>query len=142
MPITLTVPEGVFNAVAEAKVFAELTGALLEIEGLQENAFMVPNVVGTLNVLPRERIFAGGVAGDAAFVELKLPAVALASPEAKRRFIERATQIVSRVSGGRLVQERVWVNVVYAADGAWGIGGRGYDNAALGGAIQAAALAR
>ena len=139
MPITLTVPEGVFDGDAEAKVFAELTQALLAIEGLQDNAFMVPNVVGTLNVLPRHRIFSGGSAAQAAFVELKLPAVALASSEAKQRFIERATQIVARASGGRLAPERVWVNVVYAADGAWGIGGRGYDNAALGGAIQAAA---
>ena len=142
MPITLTVPEGVFDAAAEAKVFAELTDTLLDIEGLQDNAFMVPNVVGTLNVLPRNRIFSGGAAAEAAFVELKLPAVALASPDAKRRFIESATQIVARASGGRIVPERVWVNVVYAADGAWGIGGRGYDNAALGGAIQAAAPAR
>ncbi|RDU99497.1 Tautomerase enzyme [Trinickia dinghuensis] len=142
MPITLTVPEGVFNSDAEAKVFSELTNALLEIEGLQDNAFMVPNVVGTLNVLPRNRIFSGGAAAAAAFVELKLPAVALASSEAKRRFIEQATEIVARESSGKLVQERIWVNVVYAEDGAWGIGGRGYDNAALGNAIQAAARSR
>lgn len=139
MPITLTVPEGVFNADTEARVFAELTDALLEIEGLRDNSFMVPNVVGTLNVLPRNRIFSGGVAADAAFVELKLPAVALASSDAKRRFIERATQVVSNASSGRLAPERIWVNVVYAEDGAWGIGGRAYDNAALGAAIQAAA---
>lgn len=139
MPITLTVPEGYFNPETEAKVFAALTDALLGIEGLRDNAFMVPNVVGTLNVLPRNRIFSGGRAAAAAFVELKLPAVALASREAKRRFIEQATDIVSRESGGEIVKERVWVNVVYAEDGAWGIGGRGYDNAALGEAIQAAA---
>jgi phenylpyruvate tautomerase PptA (4-oxalocrotonate tautomerase family) len=139
MPITLTVPEGVFDSNAEAKVFAALTRALLDIEGLQDNTFMVPNVVGTLNVLPRNRIFAGGAAAAAAFVELKLPSVALASPEAKRRFIEQATAIVARASGGQLAPERIWVNVVYAEDGAWGIGGRGYDNAALGDAIRAAA---
>ncbi|WP_206951988.1 tautomerase family protein [Trinickia acidisoli] len=141
MPITLTVPEGVFNSEAEAKVFAELTHALLDIEGLQDNAFMIPNVVGTLNVLPRNRIFSGGRAAAAAFVELKLPAVALASPDAKRSFIARATEIVARASSGKLAPEHVWVNVVYAEDGAWGIGGRGYDNAALGDAIRAAAHA-
>ncbi|WP_116135986.1 tautomerase family protein [Trinickia diaoshuihuensis] len=142
MPITLTVPENILDPAAEAKVFAELTDALLDIEGLQDNAFMVPNVVGTLHTLPRNRIFSGGAAALAAFVELKLPAVALASPDSKRRFVERATRIVAQASGGRIVPERVWVNVVYAADGAWGIGGQAYDNAALGGAIQAAALAR
>ena len=139
VPITLTVPEGVFDADAQAKVFAELTDALLNIEGLQDNAFMTPNVVGTLNVLPRNRIFSGGVAAPVAFVELKLPAVALATPEAKRRFVEQATDIVTRASAGELVRERVWANVVYAEDGAWGIGGRAYDNVALGDAIRAAA---
>jgi phenylpyruvate tautomerase PptA (4-oxalocrotonate tautomerase family) len=139
MPITLTLPEGVFDSHAETKVFAELTRALLDIEGLQGNAFMVPNVVGTVNVLPANRTFAAGEPAAAAFVELKLPSVALASPEAKRRFIEQATEIVSHESGGKLARERIWVNVVYAEDGAWGIGGRGYDNAALGDAIRAAA---
>lgn len=100
---------------------------------------MRPNVVGTFNVLPRNRIFAGGVAAPAAFIELKLPAVALATPEAKRRFVEQATDIVTRASGGQLARERVWVNVVYAEDGAWGISGRAFDNAALGSAVMAAA---
>lgn len=139
MPITLTVPEGIFNSDDEAKVFSELTDALLRIEGLQDNAFMVPNVVGTLNILPRNRIFAGGAPAAAAFVELKLPAVALASPEKKQHFVERATEILARAAGGKLVRERIWVNVVYAEDGAWGIGGRAYDNGALGQAIGAAA---
>ncbi|PMS23785.1 Tautomerase enzyme [Trinickia dabaoshanensis] len=142
MPITLTVPEDVLDRETEAKVFAQLTDTLLDIEGLRDNAFMVPNVVGTLHTLPRNRIFSGGAAALAAFVELKLPAVALASSDSKRRFIERATQIVARASGGQIPPERVWVNVVYAADGAWGIAGQAYDNAALGDAIGAAAIAR
>jgi phenylpyruvate tautomerase PptA (4-oxalocrotonate tautomerase family) len=140
MPITLTVPEGLFNPEAEARVFAALTDALLEVERLDGNAFMVPNVIGTLNVVPRSRVFAGGKAGDAVFVELKLPGVALATPDAKQCFIERATGIVEQAANGRLPRERIWVNVVYAADGAWGIAGRGYANADLVDAIQAAAV--
>lgn len=139
MPITLTVAEGLLAPAAEARVFAALTEALLEIEQLEGNAFMEPNVVGTLNVVPPGRVFAGGKAGAAAFVELKLPAVALATPEAKQRFVERATEVVERVAEGRLARDRIWVNVVYAADGAWGIAGRAYDNAGLAGAIGAAA---
>jgi phenylpyruvate tautomerase PptA (4-oxalocrotonate tautomerase family) len=139
MPITVTVTEGLLAPEAESRVFAELTDALLEIEQLHDNAFMTPNVIGTMNVVPPGRIYTGGKPGAAAFVELKLPGVALAAPEAKRRFIERATGVVERAALGRLPRERIWVNVVYAADGAWGIGGRGYDNAALVEAIQAAA---
>ncbi|MBN3729723.1 Tautomerase enzyme [Burkholderia sp. Tr-20390] len=139
MPITLTVSEGVFTPDDEGAVFAELTDALLDVEGLTGNAFLAPNVVGTLNVLPRHRTFVHGRAEPAAFVELKLPAVALAAPERQREFVERATAIVLRWAGGRLTAAQVWVNVVHAVDGGWSIAGRRYDNAALVDSIQRAA---
>jgi phenylpyruvate tautomerase PptA (4-oxalocrotonate tautomerase family) len=138
MPITLTLPEGLLSRDAEAHVFAELTDTLLDIEQLDGNAFMEPNVIGTVNVVPGERIYTGGKPGAAAFVELKLPGVALATPEAKRRFIERATEVVERAAAGKLARDRIWVNVVYAADGAWGIGGRSYANTELVDAIRTA----
>lgn len=139
MPITLTVSEGVFTQEDEGPVFAELTDALLDVEGLTGNAFLAPNVIGTLNVLPRDRTFVHGRAEAAAFVELKLPAVALAAPDTQRQFVERATEIVLRRAGGRLSPTQVWVNVVHAVDGGWGIAGRRYDNASLVDAIQGAA---
>jgi hypothetical protein len=140
MPITLTVSEGVFTQEDEGPVFAELTEALLEVEGLTGNAFLAPNVIGTLTVLPRDRTFVQGRAEPAAFVELKLPAVALAASDKQRQFVERATEIVLRRAGGRLTPTQVWVNVVHAVDGGWGIAGRRYDNAALVDAIQNAAV--
>ncbi|KWE59454.1 hypothetical protein [Burkholderia sp. MSMB2157WGS] len=141
MPITLTVSEGVFTQEDEGLVFAELTDALLDVEGLTGNAFLAPNVIGTLNVLPRERIFVQGRAQPAAFVELKLPAVALAAPDKQRLFVERATGIVLHRARGRLTPAQVWVNVVHAVDGGWGIAGRRYDNASLVDSIQGAAAA-
>lgn len=142
MPITLTVSEGVFTREDEGRVFAELTDALLEVEGLTGNAFLAPNVIGTLNVLPRDRTFVQGRAEPAAFVELKLPAVALAAADKQRQFVERATEIVLQRAGGRLTPPQVWVNVVHAVDGGWGIAGRRYDNAALVDSIQRAAAAQ
>jgi phenylpyruvate tautomerase PptA (4-oxalocrotonate tautomerase family) len=139
MPITLTVPEGLLSAEAEADVFAELTRALLGVAQLSGNAFMTPNVVGSLNVLPRQHIFAGGRSAPAAFVELKLPGIALATAEAKQAFIEAATTAVERAAEGRLLREHIWTNIVYAAEGSWGIGGLAYDHAELAGAIQNAA---
>ncbi len=139
MPITLTVPEGLLSADAEVQVFGELTRALLEVSQLQGNAFMTPNVVGTLNVLPTSRIFAAGKPAAAAFIELKLPGIALASKESKQAFIEAATDAMERIAGGKLPRERIWTNIVYAAEDAWGIAGRSYGSADLIGAIQAAA---
>jgi phenylpyruvate tautomerase PptA (4-oxalocrotonate tautomerase family) len=139
MPITLTVPEGLLSAEAEANVFAELTRALLGVAQLTGNAFMTPNVVGSLNVLPKSHVFAGGQSAPAAFVELKLPGIALATPDAKQAFIEAATTAVERAAEGRLQRDHIWTNIVYAAEGSWGIGGMAYDHAQLVGAIEHAA---
>ncbi|MEW6640176.1 MAG: Tautomerase enzyme [Pseudomonadota bacterium] len=140
MPITLTVSEGLLPAEAEAEVFAALSDALLNVAGLRGNTFMTPNVVGSINVLPKQHLFAGGKAGPAAFIELKLPGIALATDEARQAFIAQATDIVERAAAGKLPRERIWTNVVYAADGAWGIGGKAYSNDDLIGAVQRAAV--
>ena len=139
MPITLTIPEGLLSPAAQAEAFAGLTEAVLEIAGLSGNAFMTANVVGSINVLPKDHILAAGKPIEAAFVELKLPEIALATSEAKRAFIEKATDVVERAAGGQLKREYIWSNIVYAPEGAWGIAGRSYDNADLVEAISASA---
>ncbi|AYG66278.1 MULTISPECIES: Tautomerase enzyme [unclassified Rhizobium] len=141
MPITLTVPEGLLSPEAQAEVFAGLTDAILEVSGLTGNTFMAANIVGSINVLPKEHVLAGGKPVAAAFVELKLPEIALATPDAKRIFIARATDVVEKAGGGRLKREHIWSNIVYAPEGAWGIAGRSYDNAGLVEAISGAASA-
>lgn len=137
MPITLTLPAGVLSESAERQAFAELTQALLQAAGLAGNRFMTPNVVGTINTLPARHIFSGGQPTLGAFVELKLPGIALADAESKAGFTRAAAEIVERASGGRIPKGRVWTNIVYAADGSWGIGGRAYSNAELGSAAAA-----
>lgn len=142
MPITLTMPEGLLSSEEQTRAFDELTDALLEISDLTGNAFMARNVIGSINVLPREHVRAAGKRIAAAFVELKLPEIALATPEAKKAFIEKATDIVEKAAGGRLKREHIWSNIVYAPDGAWGIAGRSYSNADLIGAITGASAQR
>jgi len=135
MPITLTLPEGLLSPAAQAEAFAGLTDALLDVSGLNENRFMMANIVGSIHTLPSGHVLAGGKPVDAAFVELKLPEVALATPEAKRAFIERATDVVEKAAGGKIRREHIWSNIVYAPEGAWGIAGRSYAPADLGKAI-------
>ncbi|MBM7048301.1 MULTISPECIES: tautomerase family protein [Rhizobium] len=140
MPITLTVPEGLLSPEAQAQAFAGLTDAVLDVADLTGNVFMTANVIGTINVLPAEHVLAAGKPVAAAFIELKLPEIALATLEAKRAFIERATDIVEEAAEGRIKREHIWSNIVYAPDGAWGIAGHSYSNANLVGAIQNAAV--
>jgi len=141
MPITLTVPEGPLSPEAQAQAFAGLTDAILDVAGLSGNAFMTANVIGTINVLPKEHVLAAGKPVAAAFVELKLPEIALATAEAKQAFIEKATDVVEQAAKGLLKREHIWSNIVYAPEGAWGISGHSYSNADLVGAIQGAATA-
>ncbi|MGG6893947.1 tautomerase family protein [Rhizobium sp. BR 315] len=139
MPITLTVSEGLLSSQAQAQAFAGLTDAVLDVAGLTGNTFMTANVIGTINVLPANHVLAAGKPVAAAFVELKLPEIALATTEAKRAFIEKATEVVERAAEGRIKREHIWSNIVYAPEGAWGIAGQSYSNADLVEAIQNAA---
>lgn len=95
MPITLTIPEGLLSSEAQARAFAGLTDAVLDVAGLTGNAFMTENVIGSINVLPANHVLAAGKPIAAAFVELKLPEIALATEEAKRAFIERRQPMLS-----------------------------------------------
>ncbi|MBB6484903.1 tautomerase family protein [Rhizobium lusitanum] len=140
MPITLTIPEGLLSSEAQARAFARLTDAVLDVAGLTGNAFMTANVIGSINVLPAGHVLAAGKPIAAAFVELKLPEIALATAEAKRDFIEKATDVIEQAAGGRIKREHIWSNIVYAPEGAWGIAGQSYSNADLVGAIQNSAL--
>ncbi|MDK4701147.1 Tautomerase enzyme [Rhizobium sp. CNPSo 4062] len=139
MPITLTVSEGLLSSEAQAQAFAGLTDAVLDVAGLAGNEFMTANVIGSINVLPAAHVLAGGKPVAAAFIELKLPEIALATAEAKRAFIARATDVVEQAAEGRIKREHIWSNIVYAPEGAWGIAGQSYSNADLVAAIASAA---
>ncbi|TAU60984.1 Tautomerase enzyme (plasmid) [Rhizobium ruizarguesonis] len=141
MPITLAVPEGLLSQRAQAQAFAGLTEAVLDAAGLTGNDFMTANIIGTINVLPREHVLAAGEPVAAAFVELKLPEMALVSAEAKQCFFEKAADVIEQAAEGRLKREHIWSNIVYAPEGAWGIAGRSYNNADLVGAIRGAVAA-
>ncbi|MBI2253806.1 MAG: Tautomerase enzyme [Proteobacteria bacterium] len=139
MPITLTLPEGLLSPEEQAEAFAGLTEAVLEVAGLTGNAFMKANIIGSINVLPKEQVLAGAKPVAAVFVELKLPEIALATSAAKKAFIEKAADVVEKIGAGRLKRENIWSNIVYAPEGAWGIAGRSYGNSDLVKAIESAA---
>ena len=141
MPITLYVTEGVLSESAEGEVFAELTSDFLKHHNLNGNSFLTPNVIGEINVIPRGKSFAGGKTADIAIVELKVPSFALASTEQKQGFVADATAAVVRASQGRISRDRVWVNMVYAVDGLWGIDGQAYANSDLLDSVSRAAAA-
>ena len=131
MPLTLTLTEGVLPKGQEAVAFARLSEAMLKWHGLTGNAAITPNIVGSINVVPKEHTFSGSKEASVVFVEWKVPAFAFNSREIQSGYIAEATDIIHSMSGEKQPKERIWVNVVHAVDGAWGIGGVALTNAQL-----------
>ena len=141
MPIQIIVPEGVLTADAEAEAFKKLTDLLLRLHGLSGNKFMTPNVIGEVTVVPKGRTFSGGKPTDIAVFELKVPSFVLPTQELKDAWIGEGTDIIEQATKGRIKREHIYASVSYAVEGAWGIGGTAYSNAALGSAVTGAAAA-
>lgn len=136
MPITIQATEGVIPASAEQKLFADVTDTFLKLHNLAGNKFITPNVIGEVNVIEKGRSFAGGKPDDIVIIELKVPSFVLASLEQKQAFVAQTTDLVVKASGGRQPKNRIYVNMVYAVDGLWGIAGKTYTNAELGEAVS------
>jgi hypothetical protein len=135
MPLTLTLTEGVLPKGQEKVAFARLSDAMLKWHGLTDNKVMTPNVVGSINLLPGEQTFSGSKETPVAFIEWKVPSFAFTTREVQLGYVEEATNIIHEMSGGKQPKEHIWVNVVHAVDGAWGIGGVAMTNGQLGEAI-------
>jgi hypothetical protein len=141
MPIQVIVPEGALTPAAQAETFRKLTDLLLRLHGLSDNRFMRPNVIGEVTVVPSGRTFSGGEATDIAVFELKVPSFVLPTQELKDAWISEGTAIIEAAAAGRIKREHIFANVTHAVEGAWGIGGIAYNNAALGSAVAAEAAA-
>lgn len=136
MPLTLTLSEGVLPIGTEKQAFARLCDAMLKWHGLTGNTVMTPNVVGTIQVIPKKLTFSGSKEASIVFIEWKVPSFAFNAPEIQQGYFAEATDIIHEMSGKKLPKSNIWINVVHAVDGAWGIGGQAMTNAQLGEAIS------
>ena len=136
MPLTLTLTENALPKGAEITTYKKLCEAMLNAHGLQGNKALTPNVVGSIHIIPREHVFAGLEESNVAFIEWKVPSFAFADREVQKAYIAEANKIVQDASQGKLPKEHIWVNVVHAVDGAWGIAGEALTNEELGAAIS------
>jgi len=135
MPLTLTVTEGVLPHGEEKVAFRRLGEAMLRWHALTGNKFMTSAVIGSIHVLPIDATYAGLQESPVVFVEWKVPPIAFTQREIQLGYVEEATNIIHELSGGRHPRDKIWVNVVHAVDGAWGIAGRAMTSAQLGDAI-------
>jgi hypothetical protein len=93
MPLTFTLTEGVLPKGSEKAAFQKLCEAMLSWHGLQGSQVMTPNVVGSIELFPREHIFSRMAESEVAFVEWKVPSFAFATREIQQGYIAEATQL-------------------------------------------------
>ncbi|APV50961.1 4-oxalocrotonate tautomerase [Betaproteobacteria bacterium GR16-43] len=135
MPLTLIVTEGVIPKDREADTMARLSETMLKLHGLTGNKAMTPNVIGSIQVVPKGSTFAGLKPTAVAIVEWKVPAFAFTDREIQKAYVAEATEIVHEASGRRHSKDFIWVNVTHAVDGIWGSSGKAHTNAELGAAV-------
>lgn len=138
MPITVTAPRGILTAEGERQILPRLSAELIDVSGLAGNSFFEAIVGGTVQLLDPADVYASGHPQPIVMVELKLPAVGLPTLESRAAFIERATAVVDELTIDGHNRNSTWINILNAADGAWGIGGRSWTNDALATAIEQA----
>ncbi|WP_114240595.1 hypothetical protein [Dyella sp. C9] len=139
MPISVQVTKGLLSHEGERQVLPQVAEALLRVHGLTGNTFMTPNVIGHLLVNPPSESYVDGGCHSLAVIEVKVPAATFPDAGVKQAFVAEVTDIIDRLKAGDHPRQRTFVNVTYAVDGAWGIGGKAYTNEELGAAIQQAA---
>jgi hypothetical protein len=137
MPITVTATKGLFTPNNAKKVVPELSALMLKLHGLSGNNFITPVVIGSMNIVSEEHIFSGGVPVPAVFIEWKVPSFSFGTQEICDNYVKEATEIAVKLSSGNLTTKNVFVNVVHALDGSWGVNGKAYTNAELIEAVQA-----
>lgn len=131
MPLTFTYTEGSLPQSAEKQIVAKLTDSMLKLHGLIGNKVITPTITAQVHVIPQGRTFTGGQELSGAWVEWKTPSIVFSNREIQIKYVEDATNIVHEASGGKLPRNQIWVNVVHAVDGAWGIGGLAMTNAEI-----------
>jgi hypothetical protein len=131
MPLTLTLSEGVLPKGTEKQAYARLSDAMLKWHGLSGNKVMTPMVIGHINVIDKEHTFSGSKEASVAFIEWKVPSFAFTDRKAQLGYVEEATNIIHEMSGGKQPKDRIWVNVLHAVDGTWGVNGAAMTNTEL-----------
>jgi phenylpyruvate tautomerase PptA (4-oxalocrotonate tautomerase family) len=141
MPVLVEVTKGLLTHEGEQEILPQISEALLRVHGLSGNRFMTPNVIGHVVVSEQSKSYVGGKPLSLAVVEVKVPGITFPTAEVKQAFVAAVTDLIDRYKAGSHPRERTFVNVTYAVDGAWGIGGKAYSNAELAAAVQQASAA-
>lgn len=136
MPLTLTLTEGVLPKGQEKVAFTRLSEAMLKWHGLTGNTVMTANIIGHVQVLPKDSTFAGMQETPVAIIEWRVPAFAFTNRDVQVGYFAEATDIIHELSGGKQPKDKIWGSVIHAVDGTWNLNGQAMTNEQLGKAVS------
>lgn len=137
MPLTLTLSEGVLPAGTEKKAFSRLCKCMLKWHGLTGNNAIIPNITGSIRIMPKNPSYPETAETSAIWVEWKVPSYVFDSLEIQQGYSTEATGMLYDMAGGKLSKDRIWINVVHAVDGAWNFNCKAMTNEKPGNAFVA-----
>jgi phenylpyruvate tautomerase PptA (4-oxalocrotonate tautomerase family) len=126
--IDVTAATGTFAD--KAALTHALTAALMRWERVPDTRFITDNTAAFLHELPPDALATAN--GDSNYVRvLVLTPVGILDRDQKLGVTKEMTDILVAAAGDPSLGSRVWVQVVEAPDGGWGIDGHAYTNAEI-----------
>jgi len=116
------------------RLATDLARTLMTIEGVPDIPMFRQNTAAFVHELPDDRF--SNVDGESGYVRVQVLTNAGALDRDKQvRVVRQLTDLVAEAGGDPSLSERVWVQLVEAVEGGWGLWGHAHTNAEL---IQAA----
>ncbi len=124
MPIDVFVSRDALQESAVPSLARDLTESLLRWTDASDDEFIRSNVSVFIHEHGENHVFAGGVPARVARIDVKVPTVALTTQERRSGFTADATRLVRTAARPETRFEHVWVFVMNAVEGGWGIDGK------------------
>lgn len=139
MPITIQATQGILTADGERRAVAAVTNAILEASDALENPMTRRHLIATVLTVPENSTYADAELEPFLLVSVRNPTGSLVTQRQREEFVLAATDALERISVGRVVRDRIYINLIYG-DGMWGVGGTAYTDASLAQAFADSAL--
>ena len=130
MPITVQATEGLYKREAEQPVIKELTEIILKINGAEKNPMGRKHLIASFSTFGEGRSFADGEPVSFVNVTLRVPTFSLDTHAKREAFVTQMTDLLAEKAEGRLMRDRVYINMIYG-DGFWGVEGVTYTDGML-----------
>src|ERR1700753_2332688 len=113
MPITIQATQGILTAEGERAAVAAVTNAILEANDALENPMTRRHLIATLLTVPDNSTYADSELEPFLLVSVRNPTGSLVTQRQREAFVLAATDALYRIAEGRVVRDRIYINLIY-----------------------------